>query len=184
MAVLVPTPANSTNPGDELTCDLVISSTARWPTPDYFAVGEAAPCKGRRAVCSFSDMLSHQILQSTGVQQAWTFPREGFTQTELVRKETSVQGVGCNKCPDLSPGEKVNTFIRCAQFDDLLCQEKETVKRPCSIREAEMDAGRWFQNHVPVAAQLRITSELVIHKSRALLQSPPSSITPDPESAL
>ncbi|GAB0207669.1 mitochondrial enolase superfamily member 1 [Grus japonensis] len=31
---------------------------------------------------------------------------DASTQTEVVRKETSVQAVGCSKCPDPSPGEK------------------------------------------------------------------------------
>lgn len=35
-------------------------------------------------------------------------------------------------------------------FADLLCQEQETVKRLCSIRGAEMEVDRWFQNHVPL----------------------------------
>ncbi|GAB0206374.1 mitochondrial enolase superfamily member 1 [Grus japonensis] len=32
---------------------------------------------------------------------------DASTQTEVVRKETSVQAVGCSECPDPSPGEKV-----------------------------------------------------------------------------
>ena len=44
---------------------------------------------------------------------------DASTQKELLRKETSVQMVGCNECPDPSPGEKVSTCKRCAQADDL-----------------------------------------------------------------
>ncbi|GAB0179469.1 hypothetical protein GRJ2_000412200 [Grus japonensis] len=34
------------------------------------------------------------------------------TQMELVRKEASVQVVGCSECPDPSPGEQVSTCTR------------------------------------------------------------------------
>lgn len=33
----------------------------------------------------------------------------------------------------------------------ICCQKQETVKRLCSVIEAEMDVDRWFQNHVPPA---------------------------------
>ena len=104
------------------------------------------------------------------------------TQTELVRKEISVQTVGCNECPDPSPGETVSACKRCAQVDDLLCQVaklQETVKRLCSIRGAETEIDKWFQNHAPVADNTENEAPwtLVTHKSRILLQSPPCSIT-------
>ena len=70
---------------------------------------------------------------------------DASSQMELVRKETSVQTVGCNECPDPSPGEKVSTCKRCAQVDDLLCQVaelQETVKRLCSIRGAETETDK------------------------------------------
>ena len=107
---------------------------------------------------------------------------DASTQMELVRKETSVQTVGCNKCPEPCPGEEVSTCKRRAQVDDLLCQVaelQETVKRLCSIRGAETEIDKWFQNHAPVAdtTENEAPWTLVTHKSRTLLQSPPSSIT-------
>ena len=79
---------------------------------------------------------------------------DASTQMKLVRKETSVQTVGCNECPDPSPGEKVSTCKRCAQVDDLLHQVAElqgTVKRLCGMRGAETEIEKWFQDHAPVA---------------------------------
>ncbi|GAB0175625.1 hypothetical protein GRJ2_000027700 [Grus japonensis] len=107
---------------------------------------------------------------------------EALTQTELVRKETPVQIVDCNKCPDPSPGEKGSTCKRCAQVGDVLHQVaelQETVKRLCSIRGSKMEIDKWFQNHAPVVdtTENEAPWTLVIHKSRTLLQSPPSSIT-------
>ncbi|GAB0210389.1 hypothetical protein GRJ2_003504700 [Grus japonensis] len=107
---------------------------------------------------------------------------DASTQMELIRKETSVQAVGCSECQDPSPGEKVSTCARCAQIDDLLRQVaelQETVKRLCSIRGAEMEKDRWFHNQVPVASTTENEAPwtLVTHKSRALLQSSPSSFT-------
>jgi len=78
---------------------------------------------------------------------------DASTQTELVRKETPVQVVGCSECPDPSSGAKVSPCIRCAQVEDLLRQVaelQETVERLCSVRGAEMETDTWFQNHVPV----------------------------------
>lgn len=45
---------------------------------------------------------------------------EASTQMELIRQETSVQTIGCNKCPEPYPGEKVRTCKSYAQVDDLL----------------------------------------------------------------
>ena len=107
---------------------------------------------------------------------------DASTQTELVRKETSVQTVGCNECPEPSPGEKVSTCKRCAQVDDLLHQVAElqgTVKRLCGMRGAETEIEKWFQDHAPVAdtTENKVPRTLVTHESRTLLQCPPSSIT-------
>ena len=107
---------------------------------------------------------------------------DASTQTELVRKETSVQTVGCNECPDPSPGEKVSTCKRCAQVDDLLRQVAElqkTGKRLRGIRGAETETEKRFQNHTPVAdtTENEAPWTVVTHKSRTLLQSPPSGIT-------
>ncbi|XP_029864855.1 uncharacterized protein LOC115339276 [Aquila chrysaetos chrysaetos] len=104
------------------------------------------------------------------------------TQTELVRKETSVQTVSCDECPDPSPGEKESTRKRCARVGDLLCQAagwQETVERLHGVRGAEMEVDRWFQNRAPVVdtAENAAPWTLVTHKSRTLLRSPPSSIT-------
>ena len=98
------------------------------------------------------------------------------TQMELVRKETSVQVVGCSECPDPSPGEKVSTF------DDLLRQVaefQERVKRLRSIRGSETEIDRWFHNQVPVVGSTETEAPwtLVSHRSRAPLQSSPSSFT-------
>lgn len=69
---------------------------------------------------------------------------DASSDMELVRKETSIWVVGCNKSLSLSPREKA-TYQRGAQADDLLHQEcQETVKRLCSIRSAEMELGRWL----------------------------------------
>lgn len=69
---------------------------------------------------------------------------DASSHTELVRRETSVWVVGCNKSLGLSPREKV-TYQRWAQADDLLHQKcQETVKRLCSIRGAEMEVDRCF----------------------------------------
>ena len=70
---------------------------------------------------------------------------DASTQTELVRKETSVETVGCNECPEPSPGEKVSTCKRCAQADGLLHQVaklQETVKKLCGIRGAKTEIGK------------------------------------------
>ena len=96
------------------------------------------------------------------------------TQTQLVRKETSVQTVGCNKCPEPSPGGKVSTCKRCAQAEDLLRQVaklQETVKRLHSIRGAKTETDKWFQNHAPVAdtTENEAPWTLVTRKSRTLL---------------
>ena len=67
---------------------------------------------------------------------------DASTQMELVGKETSVQMVGCNQCPDPSPGEKVSTCERLAQVDDLLHQVahlQETVKRLHCIKVQDRD---------------------------------------------
>ena len=106
---------------------------------------------------------------------------DASAQVELGRKEATVQAVGCSKCPDPSPGEKVNNCRRCAWVDDLLCQVaelQETVKRLCSISGPKADRDRWFQNHVPVADTMEDEAPwtLVTHKSRAPLQSPLSRI--------
>ncbi|PKU34838.1 28s ribosomal protein mitochondrial [Limosa lapponica baueri] len=104
------------------------------------------------------------------------------TQTKLVRKETSVQTVYCNECPDPSPGEKESICKSCAQVDDRLHQVaelQETVKRLRSIRGTKMEIDKWFQNHAPVVDTRENEAPwiLVTHKSRTLPQSPPSSIT-------
>jgi len=107
---------------------------------------------------------------------------DASTQRELVRKGTSVQLVDCNKCPDPSPTEKVSTCKRCAQVDDLLHQVSElweTVKRLCSIKQAKTEIDKWFQNHAPMVDTAKHEAPWILatHKSRTLLQSPPSSTT-------
>lgn len=47
------------------------------------------------------------------------------TQTELMRKEVSVQVVTFNGCPDTSPEEKAGTYTKCARVDPHLWQVAE-----------------------------------------------------------
>ena len=56
---------------------------------------------------------------------------------------------------------------------------QETVKRLRSVRGAETEIDKWFQNRAPVAdtTENEAPCTLVTHKSRTLLQSPSSSIT-------
>lgn len=58
---------------------------------------------------------------------------DASTQTELVRKETSVQVVSCNKCTDPSPGDKASTCTSCARVEDLLHQVAEL--QGCAVLE-------------------------------------------------
>jgi len=107
---------------------------------------------------------------------------DASTQMELVQKETSIQMVGYKESPDHSAAEKVNTCKRCVQVDDLLRQVAKlqgTIKRLCSIRGSETEIDKWFQNYGPVADTMenKIPWTPVTHKSRTLLQSPPSSTT-------
>ena len=55
---------------------------------------------------------------------------------------------------------------------------QETIRRLCSIRGAEREIGKWFQNHAPMVdtTENEAPWTLVTHKSRTLLLSPPSSI--------
>lgn len=61
---------------------------------------------------------------------------------ELLRKETSVQAVGCNECPG-SSGEKASACTSCAQVDLIhqVAELQETAERLCSVRGAEMEIG-------------------------------------------
>jgi len=105
---------------------------------------------------------------------------DASTQMELIRKETSVQVVGCSERPDLSPGAKVSPCIRCAQVEDLLHQElQETLKGLHCIRGAEKETEKWFQNHGPEVdtTENEPPWTLVTCKSKTRLQPPPSSIT-------
>ena len=68
-------------------------------------------------------MVSTRRTANTSVIMLKTPERsDAFTQMEL---EASVQTVGCNVCPNPSPGKKVNTCTRCAEVDDLLRQVAE-----------------------------------------------------------
>jgi len=107
---------------------------------------------------------------------------DASTQMELVTKETSVQSEGCSKCPDPSSGALVNACPRCGQVGDVICQVaelQETVKRLCSIRGAELEIGKWLQNHAIVVAttENEASSTPVTRKSRTPLQPPPCRIT-------
>ncbi|PKU30634.1 28s ribosomal protein mitochondrial [Limosa lapponica baueri] len=124
---------------------------------------------------------THLRAKTSGSTEKAPVMSNASTQTELVRKETPVQMVGCNECPDPSPGEKESTCKSCAQTDDLLHQVselQETVERLCIIRGAETETDKWFQNRAPVAdtTDNEAPWTLVTHKSRTLLQSSPSSI--------
>lgn len=44
------------------------------------------------------------------------------TQIELVRKETSIQMVGCTKCFEPPPTDKVGSCKRCTQMNGVLWQ--------------------------------------------------------------
>lgn len=44
------------------------------------------------------------------------------TQIELVRKETSIQMVGCTKCFERPPTDKVGSCKRCTQMNGVLWQ--------------------------------------------------------------
>lgn len=50
-----------------------------------------------------------------------------FSEMELVKKETSVQLVGCSKCPDSSPCEKVSIWKRCAVLEDQVAKLQESA---------------------------------------------------------
>lgn len=72
------------------------------------------------------------------------------TQTDLLKKETSVQASGCSECPHPS-GENISTYKRCAEVKDLLHQVvklPETVDQLHGFRETETEIARWFQNHL------------------------------------
>jgi len=43
-------------------------------------------------------------------------------QAEQVRKESSIQALGCSKCPDPSRGAKGSPCTRCTQVEDLIHQ--------------------------------------------------------------
>jgi len=107
---------------------------------------------------------------------------DASTQTELVKKETSVQAVGCSECPHLSsPGVKVSHCRRYMQVEELIHQVAELQKtaiRLLSIRGAEMETQKWFQNHAPVVSTTENEAPwtLVTHKSRSRLQPPSFSI--------
>lgn len=76
---------------------------------------------------------------------------DASTQTDLLKKETSIQGIGCSKHPGLSSGEKVSTYKRRVQIEDLLCQVavlQQTVERFHSITEAQTEIDKWFHYHV------------------------------------
>lgn len=70
---------------------------------------------------------------------------DASTQTELVRKNNSVQMVGWKECPDPS-GEKVSTCKSCVQVDGLLLHQvaelQKRVKRLHSIRGAKTEKGK------------------------------------------
>lgn len=57
---------------------------------------------------------------------------DAFTQTELVRKETLIQVVGCSEYLEPSLSGKVSTCTGCAQVDNLLRQvaELQEAKAP------------------------------------------------------
>ena len=92
-------------------------------------------------------MVSTHCRPNTSVIMAKAPERsDASTQMELVRMDASVQAVGCNECPDPSPGVKVSTCTRCAQVDDLLRQVAElqdTVRRLSNINisRTEMEIG-------------------------------------------
>lgn len=108
---------------------------------------------------------------------------DAYTQRELVRRETSVHAGGWNQCSDPSPRGRINTWIRCAQVNDLLRQVaelQETANRLCRIREAETEIDKWFRTMLLCLTSLRKNEAprtLLTNKSRTLLQSSPSSTT-------
>lgn len=91
-------------------------------------------------------MVGTRLRAKFGVpaEKAWEMS-DSNTQTKLEKKEASVQAVSCSECPGPSPGEKVSTHARCAQFGDLLHQVvelQETVKRLLGIRGDEVEIDR------------------------------------------
>ncbi|PKU36965.1 rna-directed dna polymerase from mobile element jockey-like [Limosa lapponica baueri] len=62
-----------------------------------------------RVAVKVSDKMVGTRLRAKSSTPTEKGPRmcDASTQTELVKRETSVQVVGCNECPDSSPGRKV-----------------------------------------------------------------------------
>ncbi|PKU31482.1 rna-directed dna polymerase from mobile element jockey-like [Limosa lapponica baueri] len=78
-----------------------------------------------------------------------------------------------------APTQKAPQMFDASTQMELVAKLQETVKRLCSIRGAETEIDKWFRNHIPVVdtTENEAPWTLVTHKSRTMLQPPPSSIT-------